>query len=339
VVQNASTEWGQHSVLEPLGAHAQHIQSIWHVMLWVCGFMYLLVFIFTALTIIRQRRIGRQSAAGHGEEADEQHARDAANVSGERKMMLLLMVWGVMVVAGLFFLTLMSFFTDRSLLHAADDPQLKIKVTAHQWWWEVQYENANPSQQIRTANEIYLPVNTRVEIALVADDVIHSFWVPNLHGKVDLIPGRNNQIRLQPLHIGRYRGECAEFCGLQHANMAFDVVVQSDADFNTWQTAQRESAASPDDAFLQHGQAVFLNGACASCHTISGTEAAGTMGPDLSHVASRLTLAAGTLPNSVEHMREWLQDPPKVKPGTRMPKVELSSNDIDALSAYLASLQ
>jgi cytochrome c oxidase subunit 2 len=263
----------------------------------------------------------------------------AASPAEDRRLMVTLIIWGAMITVGLFSLTIMSFITDRSLLHAAEQPQINLTVTAHQWWWEVEYEDDNASHRFKTANEIHLPVNTQVRVTLMADDVIHSFWVPNLHGKVDLIPGRTNEIRLQPIRVGRYRGECAEFCGTQHAHMAFDVVVQTVEDYAAWRTQQLAEARAPTDATAAQGQAVFLSGACGSCHNISGTDAMGTNGPDLSHLASRLTLAAGSLPNNNDNMQRWLQDPQSIKSGNHMPTVSLAAADRDALVAYLGSLQ
>jgi cytochrome c oxidase subunit 2 len=256
-----------------------------------------------------------------------------------RGMSIALGSWIALMILGLFGLALTSFLTDRALVQAASEPAVTLKVTAHQWWWQIEYTDPEPSRLVRTANEIHLPVGAPALLELVADDVIHSFWVPNLHGKQDMIPGRTNEIRLQPLQIGRYRGQCAEFCGLQHAHMAIDVIVESQQDFNAWYERQLASAPPPSDARAMHGQQVFFTSACNMCHAIAGTDANGTVGPDLSHVASRLTLAAGTLPNDPGHMRRWLENPQRVKPGNRMPVVSLAAGDYDALVAYLGTLQ
>jgi cytochrome c oxidase subunit II len=214
-----------------------------------------------------------------------------------------------------------------------------LKVTAHQWWWQIEYTDPDPSRLVRTANEIHLPVGAPALLELRADDVIHSFWVPNLHGKQDMIPGRTNEVRLQPVQIGRYRGQCAEFCGLQHAHMAIEVVVESREDYDAWYERQLASAPPTSDPRAMHGQQVFFTSACNMCHAIAGTDASATVGPDLSHIASRLTLAAGTLPNEPEHLRRWLENPQRVKPGNRMPVVSLARDDLDALVAYLGTLQ
>jgi cytochrome c oxidase subunit II len=309
-----------HSALQALGVHAQHIDVVWRTMLWVCGFMYLLVIAFLIYAI--WRRHTSQPAA-----------------SSPRGMSIALGAWTGLMVLGLFGLTLTSFLTDRALVHAADSPQVTLKLTGRQWWWYVEYTDPDPSRIVRTANEIHLPVGAAALLELSSDDVIHSFWVPNLNGKRDMIPGRPTEIRLQPLRIGRYRGQCAEFCGLQHAHMAIDVIVESQQDFAAWYERQLASAQPASEPRAMHGQQVFFTSACNMCHTIAGTDASATVGPDLSHVASRRTLAAGTLPNDPEHLRRWLENPQQWKPGNRMPVVSLAAEDLDALVAYLGTLK
>ena len=178
-----------------------------------------------------------------------------------------------------------------------------------------------------------------MEISLRSADVIHSFWVPNLHGKQDLIPGRDTNIHLQPTRIGVFRGQCAEFCGAQHANMALYVVVQSQEDFDNWRAAQLQAANNPTDSGSSRGRDAFMSSACALCHTIRGTDAAGTSGPDLTHLASRLSLAAGALDLSRGHLAAWIADPQGIKPGTNMPNVSLGSDELDPLVSYLAGLR
>jgi cytochrome c oxidase subunit 2 len=254
-------------------------------------------------------------------------------------MSIVLGGWIGLMVLGLFGLALTSFLTDRAVVHAAAEPQVSLKITAHQWWWQIEYTDPDPSRRVRTANEIHLPVGAQVHAELASDDVIHSFWVPNLHGKRDLIPGRPAEFRLQPLQVGRYRGQCAEFCGLQHAHMALEIVVESQQDFDTWYEQQLASPPPASEPRAARGQQVFLTSACNVCHAIAGTDAAANYGPDLSHIASRRTLAAGTLPNDPEHLRRWLENPQRVKPGNRMPIVSLGHDDLDALVAYLGTLR
>jgi cytochrome c oxidase subunit 2 len=308
------------SILQPLGVHAQHIEFVWDAMMWVCGLAYLIVLVFLLLALLRRRR--------DGDEARE-----------ERRLSTSLALWSVFIVLGLFGLTVASFMTDRALVRAAPEPQLSVKITGRQWWWEIEYAHADASQRVRTANELHLPVNAQVHLELASADVVHSFWVPNLHGKRDLIPGRINEIRLSPTQTGVFRGQCAEFCGYQHANMALDVVVESADDFERWRARQLASAPAPQDSRAQTGQRVFMDSACSVCHAISGTPAFGQLGPDLTHVASRRSLAAGALANTPENLRRWLANPQQVKPGNHMPLVALDPNQLDTLTAYLGSLQ
>jgi cytochrome c oxidase subunit 2 len=211
-------------------------------------------------------------------------------------------------------------------------------VTAHQWWWEVAYH----SPDFITANEIHIPAGQRVQITLRSEDVIHSFWVPQLAGKTDLIPGHPNVIDLKADDPGTYEGACAEFCGLQHANMRFQVIADAPADFARWQQDQRQDAVpldSSSDPQLLAGQQAFLNSACVNCHTIRGTSASGTLGPDLTHLASRQRIASGVLPNTLGNLAGWILDPQSVKPGTQMPPQQVDASKFQALLQYLQSLK
>lgn len=209
-------------------------------------------------------------------------------------------------------------------LHSMPEPHLKIEITAEQWWWRVRYPG------FETANEIRIPAGKPVELVLRSADVIHSFWVPTLAGKVDMIPGRDNKLVLVAAQPGIYRGQCAEFCGGPHALMALHVVAQSADEFENWKANQARSAAS--------GHALF-NARCAACHTVRGTEAAGTRGPDLTHVASRLFIAAGTLANTPGNMSGWLADSQHAKPGSLMPSMRLNAAELGSLAAYMTALK
>jgi cytochrome c oxidase subunit 2 len=212
---------------------------------------------------------------------------------------------------------------------------LRIHVTGVQWWWRVFY----PEEQVTTANEIHIPTNRPVELLLDTNDVIHSFWVPRLHGKVDMIPGKTNTLVLQADTPGEYVGECAEFCGTQHARMHLRVIAQSPEEFDAWLQAQSQPAPSPPEGILREGQQIFLGSACVYCHAIRGTNASGVIGPDLTHLASRRTLAAGTVPNTRGYLMGWIADPHGIKPGNRMPPTYLDADDLDALVTYLESLE
>lgn len=214
-------------------------------------------------------------------------------------------------------------------------PALTLDVTGHQWWWEVRY----PDQGAVTANEIHVPVGKPVLIRLTSADVIHSFWIPQLQVKTDLIPGKTNTIWLQADQAGEYRGQCAEYCGLEHAHMAFIVVADPPEQFDAWLANQARAAADPSDPLLQQGKQVFLGSACVYCHAIRGTDATGAVGPDLTHLASRNTLGAGTLPNTRGNLAGWIVNSQTTKPGNRMPPMYLDSEHLQALLAYLESLK
>jgi cytochrome c oxidase subunit 2 len=204
---------------------------------------------------------------------------------------------------------------------------ITIDVIGHDWWWEARYAGT----PVVTANEIHIPTRTRVLVVGTTADVIHSFWVPELARKIDLIPGRQNRLLLEADEPGRYRGQCSEFCGVQHAHMAVVVVAQRPAAFRRWLANQKQPATSADAAFISES--------CGSCHMIRGTSARGTVGPDLTHFASRQTLAALTLPNTRAFVRAWIRDPGRFKPGTRMPKLPLSAKQVDELATYLERLK
>jgi cytochrome c oxidase subunit 2 len=229
--------------------------------------------------------------------------------------------------------------TDRALAHLPLQDALPIRVTAHQWWWEVLYDDPQPGRIFSTANEIHVPVGRPVVVTLLADDVIHSFWVPSLHGKKDLIPGRTNVIEFRADQPGTYRGFCAEFCGLQHAFMSFDVVAMPPQEFDAWAQHQREPAPEPADASARRGRELFLSGSCMLCHAVHGTPANARKAPDLTHVATRERLAAGRIPNTPQDLAAWIADPQKIKPGVNMPAHPLPPDDLQALVAYLGTLK
>jgi cytochrome c oxidase subunit 2 len=212
---------------------------------------------------------------------------------------------------------------------------MTIEVIGHQWWWEVRYPNGDA----RTANEIHIPVNTRVNVVATTADVIHSFWVPALNRKIDMIPGRRNRILLYASRAGEYRGQCSQFCGPQHANMALEVFAQSPAAFRDWLAKAAAPAQSATATQVQAGKNLFLTSQCASCHRIAGTSAQGTVGPDLTHVASRTTLASGTIRNTPNELAAWISNPQAIKPGVRMPDLGLSRDKVNQLVAYLESLR
>jgi cytochrome c oxidase subunit II len=213
---------------------------------------------------------------------------------------------------------------------------LVVDVVGKQWWWEIRYRDTVPSRTFITANELHVPVGKRVELRLTSTDVIHSFWVPELQGKTDLIPGRENVAWIEASRPGEYGGQCAEYCGLQHATMGLLVVAQSEAEFERWASGQR--AAAPADTVNAQGREAFVR-TCGACHTVRGTSAGGRMGPDLTHIASRRTLAAGLLPNTPGHLGGWIANPQALKPGSNMPRIPMSRDEFRLIHLYLQTLR
>lgn len=214
------------------------------------------------------------------------------------------------------------------------EPQLTIEVRAHQWWWEFRYLDKDPSRIFTTANELHIPVGQPVRFRLVGTDVIHSFWLPQLGGKTDVIPGQTNTAWLEAKVRGVYRGQCAEYCGAQHAHMALLAYADAPADFVKWWAAQLQPAAAPATEEARTGASDFI-ARCGACHTLRGTAAGGRLGPDLSHLMSRSTLAAGTLPNTVAYLSGWISNPQTVKPDAQMPNLDLSAPELAAIRSYL----
>jgi cytochrome c oxidase subunit II len=240
-----------------------------------------------------------------------------------------------MVLLSALFVWADVFVIDSTAAPKQGSTQLRIDVIGHQWWWEARY----PGKGVVTANELHIPVGTRVLAVVSTADVIHSFWVPELNRKIDMVPGRPGQVLLDAEHSGVYRGQCAEFCGLQHAHMSFLVYADPPARFRAWLAAQQKPAAAPSGALAEQGRKVFLSEPCADCHQIRGTSADGQVGPDLTHVAGRETLAADTIPNRPADLAAWIADPQHVKPGNLMPAVRLDKRELRAIVAYLGSLR
>ncbi|HSU93786.1 MAG TPA: cytochrome c oxidase subunit II [Gemmatimonadaceae bacterium] len=222
--------------------------------------------------------------------------------------------------------------------HPPTRARFMIEVTGRQWWWEVRYPSPDPQETFVTANEIHIPVGEPVALRVRSADVIHSFWVPQLQGKIDVIPGQTNTFWLRADSAGVYRGQCAEYCGIQHAHMALQVVAQPRAQFESWVAQQRAPAPAPTDSLASAGRDAFEHQACALCHAIQGTGAHGKVGPDLTHVASRLMLAAGTIPNTPGHLAGWIMNSQTIKPGNDMPQMYLDGASLHAIMAYLATL-
>ncbi|HYC48898.1 MAG TPA: cytochrome c oxidase subunit II [Burkholderiales bacterium] len=313
--------------LRPAGVQAAQIYDLWLLMLVVCTIVFAAVFGAFVMALWRAPR------------ATERTAPDVAAISSQEPKSLLAVSIGLIVSAvGLIALIIASVLTDRALAALPLKDGLVIEVTARQWWWDIVYDDHEPSRIFRTANELHIPVGRPVVIKLKSSDVIHSFWVPNLHGKKDLIPGHTSLIQLRADQPGVYRGQCAEFCGHQHAKMAFLVIAHEPQDFERWAQSQRQPAKEPEGELQKRGREVFLSSPCIMCHRIDGTVAQGRQAPDLTHLASRRTIAAGTLPNTRGNLGGWILDPQSTKPGVMMPPVALAAADLQALLAYLESL-
>ena len=218
---------------------------------------------------------------------------------------------------------------------APSSTSMTVDVIGHQWWWEVRY----PGSDAVTANDIHIPVKTRVNVVTTTADVIHSFWVPQLARKIDMVPGRTNRVLLYASRPGAYRGQCAEFCGLEHANMSLYVIAQPASQFKAWLTSMAATAPSPSTATARAGEQAFMSSQCASCHQIRGTSAQGTVGPDLTHLATRGMLAGATIRDNPAELAAWISDPQAIKPGARMPDLGLSRGQVAEIVAYLDSLR
>lgn len=298
------------------------------IFLIVCAIMYVLVIAFLISAMLRSRRA---EPANVVEEGRHQQANPLLRTA--------LQGWAALIGVGLIGLAIASFFADRSMASAAAHEKLSIEVTGNQWWWDVRYNSDDPSKMLRTANELHLPVGIPVRVILHSNDVIHSLWVPSLAGKQDLIPGRDTDVTFTPRKVGIYRGQCAEFCGTEHAKMALVVNVEPYADFIKWWNHQLQDAAAPRTALATAGYQYVTSHQCALCHNISGTPAGGTFGPDLTHFASRRSIGAGAMPMSEGNLYGWVEDPQSIKPGTKMPTIGLEPNELHAVVAYLETLK
>jgi cytochrome c oxidase subunit 2 len=316
------------STFSDAAVEVRQFNSLFLIFLVVCGVMYLLVVGFLIGGILRRRRAETANVAEQGR-----------HPQSDRLMRTALISWAALIGVALIGLAIASFFADRSMASAAADPKLSLTVTANQWWWDIRYSDVDNSKMIRTANEIHLPVGVAAHIYLKSGDVIHSFWVPSLAGKQDLIPGRINDITITPRRIGTYRGQCAEFCGAQHAHMALTVDVESYPDFIKWWQHQLQEAPSPTTPLTLAGYNFVTSRNCSACHSIAGTPANGTVGPDLTHFASRRAIAAGTMPMSEGNLYGWVADPQSLKPGNHMPTIGLEPDQLRATVAYLETLK
>lgn len=305
------------SSLQPAGEQAEKIDTLFDVSFWIAAAFFVFVQVMLVVALFRFRHRPGQ------EEPRQVHGNTRLEVAWTIVPALILAALAVPTVGTIFDL--------------AEEPAnaMEIRVVGHQWWWEVHY----PEEGVVTANEIHIPTGRPVRLTLESADIIHSFWVPRLAGKQDLVPGRVNHLTIQADEPGTYLGQCAEYCGLSHANMRFRVEAQSESDFNRWVSQQTQPARQPTGGLAARGAQIFQTGQCIACHTVSGTQAQGKVGPDLTHFASRETFAGAIFETNEENLAAWLRNPPGVKPGALMPNLNLTDEQIEALVAYLLFLE
>jgi cytochrome c oxidase subunit 2 len=310
---------GPLSALDPAGPGAARIERLWWVLFWIASVVFAVVVFLILYSLRRARR-------DITPDIDLDGAR-----WGDRFIAIAGVGIPVLILLGSFVYSL----GEMNALATDDDDRstLDIEVVSHNWWWEVRYANGAV-----TANELHIPTDERIRLTLTTADILHSFWVPRLQAKMDHVPGTENEIWLEADEPGIYRGQCAEFCGLQHAHMAFFVEAQAPDDFETWYENEASPAATPTDASAERGLDVFLSSSCVGCHAIQGTEADATIGPDLTHLAARETLLAGRLDNTRSNLERLIMDPQGAKPGVGMPPTELDAAELEALLDYLERL-
>jgi cytochrome c oxidase subunit 2 len=312
------------SMFAPVSTPAFAIRELSFLVFGIVTLIFIVVAGLTVYAIIRYRR------------RPDDDGRDPPQVYGSAQVELAWTVVPFLIVIILFLTTARFIFAIEG--RAPTPGALEVTIVGHQWWWEIRY----PGLGFVTANELHVPVSdpatpTPTFLTLESADVIHSFWLPQLGGKTDVIPGKPNRTWIEPLTPGVYVGQCAEFCGLQHAGMLLTVIVHSKDEFGRWVATQRAEAA--EVPAVRAGRDVFTSLACINCHTVRGTSANGVFGPDLTHLMSRTTLAAGVVPNTRENLRAWVRDPAAVKPGALMPAMQVSGDQLDQLIAYLVTLR
>jgi cytochrome c oxidase subunit 2 len=322
---------GAQSALDPAGPQAGSTSGLWWLFFTVCGAVYVAVVVALLLALTRRKaHDGSASASGAGV--------ILLSLEGEQKITRV--VGGAVAITVVILLVfLFADYAAARALSAAPAGALNIKVTGHQWWWQFEYQDPNPSKVFQTANELHIPTGRPVNFILQSTDVIHSFWLPNFNGKKDLIPGHPATTWFTAEREGTFFGQCAEFCGYQHAHMRIALVAESPEKFAAWQEAQRSEAPNPANDRQRRGQQVFVTTSCAMCHSITGTPARSNVGPNLTHFASRPWFAAGAFPTDHDHLVSWLIDPQAMKPGVRMPAPSLTAEDREAVVEYLLNLK
>jgi cytochrome c oxidase subunit 2 len=315
---------GWQSVLDPQGPAARSLENLFWIFVAVLGIVWMLTMGALLLSLRRRRPLGEDPLA--------------VDPARERRMGWT--IGGAIGLTGIIVLVLtgLSYASQKQLFQKREDV-LTIKVTGHQWWWQFDYEDPQANRRFTTSNEIHIPVGEPVLLKLESSDVIHSFWVPSLTGKMDLIPGRQNTLQIQADREGSYRGQCAEFCGWQHAHMSVLVVARPKDAFEGWRENQIKDAEAPQNDERKRGEQVFLSKPCIMCHQVRGTTAGGRVAPDLTHVGSRQYIAAGTLPTTRGNLAAWIVDPQRIKPGAQMPVMQIEPEELDPLVSYLEGLK
>jgi cytochrome c oxidase subunit 2 len=313
------------SVFSPGGPAARAIGRLGEAVLFICCIVALVVLILLTWGALR-----RKGSLAEHESPDV--------VGGQRWLLIGGFLAPAIILGSFLFATLRT--VNRFPLHDDNQYRTDIRIVGRQWWWEVQYEGDRGSTRIVSANEVHIPTRWPVEIALESRDVIHSFWVPALHGKVDLIPGHPNRIQVEADVPGRYEGECAEFCGAEHTLMKFTVIAQPLEEYERWLAHEAEPALPPPDPEAAVGQALFEARACSLCHRVRGSAALATYGPDLTHLATRQSIAANSYPNSRAYLEAWVTHAQSLKPDAQMPNLsEFSGTELQAISHYLGGLK
>jgi cytochrome c oxidase subunit 2 len=311
------------SMFDPVGPQAARIETLW----WIFFFVSLVIVLGVVFAVGVSVSKSLRADGGTAPFIERSRIRVVSGLVG----LSLVVVFGLLIL---------SVATGSIISDANAAGAMRIEVTASQWWWEIRYpDDAVPSNTVVTANEIHIPVGRKVEFLGSSTDVIHSLWIPNLHGKRDLIPSRQTRIWIQADRAGTWRGQCAEYCGLQHAHMALVLVAEPETQFAEWQRHEAGPARAPQSDAERRGLDVFLKSACISCHSIRGAEAFAQVGPDLTHFGARQTIASATLPATTSNLTNWIRDPQAIKPGSRMPRVPLSRQDLEDLVTYLESLR
>ena len=319
----------------PAGQPAMDQASLGRALTLVACIVVVIVSVLLLVAIFRERRAETPAHQRTIDDASADGTRVNRGVASGMPSMYVGVAITTIILIGTFTATAVAIArTNR----ATGNPAVTIHVIAHQWWWEARYDDGNPAHAFSTANELHIPLNGVVRLTLSSPDVIHSFWIPELAGKTDAIPGQQNIAWFQAKRTGKFRGQCAEYCGLQHAHMGSIVIVDSAPSYQRWANTQRNAATMPRDSITELGQRVFVR-TCGACHSIRGSDALGMVGPDLTHVAARTTIGAGLMPNTHANLLAWIRNAPLLKPGVQMPPMILPTAELSAVVAYLESLR